>query len=37
MSCKSGQKTKAENRSYFTGTRDQIIAKGYQPCKNCNP
>ena len=21
----------------FTGTRDEVIADGYEPCKNCNP
>lgn len=37
LSCKSGQKTKDHNRLYFTGTKDQIIAKGFSPCKKCNP
>lgn len=37
MSCKSGQKTKDVNRAYHTGTREEVIAKGYVPCKVCNP
>ena len=28
---------KAANRQEFTGTRDEVIADGYEPCKNCNP
>jgi len=35
--CKSAAKIKAANRSSFTGTRDEIIAKGYSPCGNCDP
>ncbi len=37
LSCKSGQKTKDVNRAYHTGTREEVIAKGYIPCKVCNP
>ena len=37
LSCKSGQKTKETNRKYHTGTRDEVIAMGYVPCKVCNP
>ena len=29
--------TKESNKSYYTGTRDEVIAKGYEPCKVCNP
>ena len=36
-SCKSGQKIKDTNRADYNGTRDEIIAKGYSPCKICNP
>ena len=28
---------KAANKDEFTGTRDEVIAKGYEPCKKCNP
>ncbi len=35
--CSSVDKMKESNKIYFTGTRDQVIAKGYDPCKNCNP
>ncbi len=37
LSCKSGQKTKEENRAYYKGTKDEIISQGYSPCKNCKP
>lgn len=36
-SCKSGQKIKDTNRADYNGSRDEIIAKGYSPCKICNP
>ena len=35
--CKSVNQMKAKNRQDVTWSRDEIIAKGYQPCKNCNP
>lgn len=35
--CKSVKKMKDKNKEVFTGTRDQVIAKGYEPCKICNP
>lgn len=36
-SCTSVTQMKAANRQEFTGTRDEVIADGYEPCKNCNP
>ena len=36
-SCTSVTQMKAANRQEFTGTRDEVIAHGYEPCKNCNP
>ena len=36
-SCTSVTQMKAANRQEFTGTRDEVIAEGYEPCKNCNP
>lgn len=36
-SCKSVKQMKESNKWYFTGTRDELIAKGYSPCKICNP
>lgn len=36
-SCSSAKKTKESNKATFTGTRDEVIAKGYQPCGNCHP
>ena len=35
--CSSVDKMKESNKYYYTGTRDEMIAKGYEPCKNCNP
>lgn len=35
--CYSAQKIKDSNREETTMTREEIIAKGYDPCKNCNP
>ena len=35
--CYSVEKIKPENYAEFTGTREEAIAYGYDPCKNCNP
>ena len=35
--CASVKKMKASNRWDYTGTRDDVIAMGYVPCKKCNP
>lgn len=35
--CNSVDKMKESNKYYYTGTRDEMIAKGYEPCKNCDP
>lgn len=35
--CNSVNEMKESNKYYYTGTRDEMIAKGYVPCKNCNP
>lgn len=36
-SCKSVAKMKEANKVFFTGTRDEVIAKGFSPCGNCKP
>ena len=36
-SCSSVPKIKAKNRMDSDKTRDELIAQGYVPCKNCNP
>jgi DNA-entry nuclease len=36
-SCSSVKKIAAYNRSDYTGSRDELIAKGYSPCGNCHP
>lgn len=35
--CKSVGKMKEENREYYSGSRDDLIAKGYKPCGSCKP
>lgn len=35
--CSSVSKMSNSNKKYYTGTRAQVIAMGYEPCKNCNP
>lgn len=35
--CSSVKKMKSYNKSEFTGTRVDIIARGYSPCGNCHP
>ncbi len=35
--CSSVGKMKAKNRIDSSESREAIIAKGYSPCKNCNP
>lgn len=36
VTCDSAARTKESNRVYFN-TREEAIAAGYVPCKNCNP
>ena len=35
--CDGAQSMKQKNRKDFTGTREEVIQMGYQPCKKCNP
>lgn len=35
--CPSAQNLKKENRKEFKGDRRELIKKGYEPCKKCNP
>ena len=35
--CSSVGQMKDSNKKYFTGTREEVIAMGYDPCGNCNP
>ena len=35
--CNDVDEIKASNRSSFTGTRAEVIAKGYSPCGHCDP
>lgn len=35
--CSSVGKIKAENREYFSGERQELLTRGYEPCKICNP
>ncbi len=36
-SCSSVSDMKEKNKWYFEGSRDELIEKGYKPCKRCNP
>ena len=35
--CSGAKDMKAENRQDFTGSRDLLVAQGYQPCGVCKP
>jgi hypothetical protein len=35
--CSSVGKIKDSNRGQFTGNRDELLTRGYEPCKICNP
>ena len=35
--CSSVSRMKASNKRFYTCTRDEMIAKGYEPCQRCNP
>lgn len=37
MTCSSVDKIKEKNRGDFTGTRDEVMARGFDPCGNCHP
>ena len=36
-SCSSAAKMSAKNKMEFNGTRDEVIAQGYEACKKCCP
>ncbi len=36
-SCSSADDIKPKNRKEYTGTREEVIKMGYDPCKRCNP
>ncbi len=36
-SCSSVGKIKSQNRAEFTGTREEIVSRGYSACGNCHP
>lgn len=36
-SCSSVKKMSDKNKQEFTGTRDEVISMGYDPCGNCHP
>lgn len=35
--CSSARKIKESNQKLFNGSRDDVTAMGYEPCKRCNP
>lgn len=36
-SCSSAKQISAANRQEFTGTREEVVARGYEPCGRCDP
>ena len=36
-SCSSAKKISTKNRKDYTGTRDELISQGYDPCGSCDP
>jgi len=36
-SCRSVKQMKEKNKISFSGNRDEVIARGYDPCGNCHP
>lgn len=37
LECAAVSQMKDKNKQYFQGTRDEVIAMGYEPCGRCNP
>lgn len=35
--CSSVERMNEENKWYFSGTRNELIDMGYEPCGRCNP
>lgn len=35
--CSSVDDMAEKSKQEYTGTRDEVIAQGYDPCKRCNP
>ena len=35
--CKSVKQMKDKNKKEYTGTREEVIGMGYEPCGNCHP
>lgn len=35
--CSVAKQMKEENKQEYSGSRDDLIAQGYEPCKKCNP
>ena len=36
-SCSSVKQMSNANKGTYTGSREELIKQGYEPCKNCNP
>lgn len=35
--CSSVDRMKESNKEYYTGNREDLISRGYDPCGNCHP
>lgn len=36
-SCNSVKKMKTKNKKEYTGSREELISEGYEPCGSCRP
>ena len=36
-SCPSVEQMKEDNKRFFSGNRETVIAQGYRPCEKCHP
>ncbi len=36
-SCSSVKRMSEKNKRFYTGTREEVIGMGYDPCGNCHP
>ncbi len=37
LNCRNVSQMSDKNKVYFNETREEIISKGYKPCKHCKP
>ena len=37
MVCEKTKKMKTKNKKEYTGSREELISEGYEPCGSCKP